>query len=263
MESLLSYHRLIPHNFSLKGGEELTPLEARSKRAADAKRVLPLTGFTLIEMMVVLAIIVTITGVTLTSQSTFNQTLTLANTAYDIALTLRSAQTYGVSSRGVSSLVGVGYGLHFDRTSPASFTFFSDGSTPPDPTKCHGRPPAGVNAPDAKRGNCVYDPNPPPGEKISDYNLGNTITITDFCARSALNTWECATSQGEDLSSLDIVFVRPDPSPFIYINGRTDPAGKRTKACLVVSSSSGGPSRFISISSSGAITANDLSCPTP
>lgn len=237
MESLRSHHRLIPYRFFKKNDK----------------------GFTLVEMLVVMAIIVTITGIVLTSQTTFNKTLTLANTAYDIALTLRSTQTYGVSSRGVTSLIGVGYGLHFDRRFPTSFTFFSDDSTAPLSSNCHGVPSAGVNAPDAKRGNCVYDA----GEKINDYNLGNTITVTNFCARSALDIWQCATSQGGGLSSLDIVFVRPDPGPFIYINGNTNVTGKRVKACLTVSSSSGGLSRFISISSSGAITANDLSCPTP
>ena len=45
-------------------------------------------GFTLIELMVVLAIIVVITTVVLTSQSSFNKSLILANTSYDIALSL-------------------------------------------------------------------------------------------------------------------------------------------------------------------------------
>jgi type II secretory pathway pseudopilin PulG len=243
MESLRSYHRLTHYRFFKKNDK----------------------GFTLIEMMVAMAIIITITGVILNSQTTFNKTLTLANTAYDIALTLRSAQTYGVSSRGMSSLIGVGYGLHFEKGSPASFTFFSD-TDPVNASNCHGVPPSGLNAPDAKRGNCVYDPNPLPGEKITDYNLGNTITITDFCALSAPSTWDCTYAHDGatgGLTSLDIVFVRPDPGPFVYINRETDATGKRTKACLAVSSSSGGSSRVVSISPSGAITANDSSCPTP
>ena len=47
-------------------------------------------GFTLIELLIVLAIIATVTTIALSSQSNFNKTLILANTAYDIALTLRS-----------------------------------------------------------------------------------------------------------------------------------------------------------------------------
>ena len=58
-------------------------------------------------MMVVLAIIVTITGVTLTSQTSFNKTLVLANTAYDIALTLRSSQTYGLGSRAFGGITNM------------------------------------------------------------------------------------------------------------------------------------------------------------
>ncbi|MCX6787707.1 MAG: type II secretion system protein [Candidatus Kaiserbacteria bacterium] len=205
------------------------------------------SGFTLTELMVVLAIIVTITTVTLSSQSSFNKTIILANTAYDIALSLRSAETYGLAGRAVNGVTSAGYGLNFQKISPGSFTLFADTSPGPNASNCHGLPAAGASAPDAKSGNCTYDP----GEKVMDYVLGNNIIVSDFCAYS-FGGWSCAYAQGGGLSSLDIVFARPNPDPFINIQG--------TKACLTISSPQGG-TRFISVAASGEITAKAPSCP--
>lgn len=206
-------------------------------------------GFTLIELLVVIAIIITITGVMITNQSSFNKTLVLANTAYDIALTLRSAAVYGISSRSVGGVTNAGYGLHFERGTTGSFILFSDTSSTSD-FSCHGVPLGGSSAPDAKPGNCMYDP----GEKVLDYNLGNNMTVSNFCAWGS-GAWRCAAT-GE-LTSLDILFARPDPTPFIRVNGNGSIGW--TKACLTISSSEG-TSRYISVVASGAILVNALSC---
>lgn len=197
--------------------------------------------------MVVLAIIVTVTAITLSSQSSFNKTLVLANTAYDIALTLRSAETYGIGSRARGGVANAGYGVHFEKATPESFTLFADSQPAPNAANCHGLPEGGALAPDAKPGNCTYD-GPSSGEKVATYILGNGITVGDFCAY-AFGSWSCAR---EGLAALDIVFARPNPDPFINIQG--------TKACLTVSSPHGG-SRFVSVAASGEITANAPSCP--
>lgn len=232
MESIRSHHGLTSH---------------RSAR-----------GFSLLELLVVMAIITVITGMMITTQSSFNKTLIVSNTAYDIALTFRYVETYGISSRGVSGVAGVGYGLHFDRNSPGSFISFTDTSAVVDPSKCHGTPPSGdVGAPDAKKGNCVYEQ----GEWTKDYALGNGIVVSDFCAYSSGSGWSCANSQGSGLTSLDVVFVRPDPNPFIFVNGDDTSGGARTKACLTVTSPEGGSPRYVSIASSGAIMANATQCP--
>ncbi|TSC71255.1 MAG: Protein containing Prepilin-type cleavage/methylation, N-terminal domain [Parcubacteria group bacterium Gr01-1014_49] len=204
-------------------------------------------GFTLIELMVVLAIIVTITTITLSSQSSFNKSIILANTAYDVALTLRSAEIYGLSGRAVGGTSVAGYGLHFQKAVPGSFMLFADTSPAPNASNCHGLPAGGASAPDAKPGNCTYDT----GEKVMDYNLGNGITVSDFCAYS-FGAWACAYAQGGGLTELDIVFSRPNPEPFINVNG--------TRACIALSSPQGG-ARFVSVGASGEITADASSCP--
>lgn len=213
-------------------------------------------GFTLVELMVVLTIIVIITVVVLTSQSSFNKTLILANTAYDIALALRSAESYGLGSRAVGTTVNAGYGLHFQSGTPGSFTLFAD--TYPSPSTssvCH--PISDISAPNAQSGNCSYESGQ--GEKVTSYVLGNGITISDFCAY-ATGSWSCAYALGGGLSSLDIVFARPDPKPFISVNGSYSSSFPATSACLTVSSPQGG-AHHISVSASGQITANAVSCP--
>lgn len=214
-------------------------------------------GFTLVELMVVLAIISVITSVVLSSQSTFNKTLVLANTAYDIALTLRSVQTYGLGSRAAGSTASTGYGLHFERAvsgSQYSFTFFADTFPGPSASNCHGLSRNDPNAPDTKPGDCVYDP--ARDQKVVAYTLGNRVTVSEFCARNG--SWSCAVSNGGTLSSLDIVFARPNPEPLITVN--SSPSTVYTAACLKVTSPQGG-SHFVSVAASGQIVASAASCP--
>lgn len=201
-------------------------------------------GFTLVELMVVLTIVTIITMVVLTSQSSFNKTLILANTSYDIALTLRSAQTYGISGRAIGGTVNAGYGLHFQNGATGTFVFFADIF-----------PAASCDAPDCKPGNKVY-------ENVSDaivqsYALGNGMTISDFCAKSG-GSWSCASSGG--ITSLDIVFARPNPDSFMSVNGLYSVAFPVTAACLTISSPQGG-SQYISVMASGQINADAPSCP--
>ncbi|TSA43889.1 type II secretion system protein [bacterium] len=219
-------------------------------------------GFTLVELMVVLSIITVLTGVVLSSQSSFNKTIVLANTAYDIALTLRSAETYGLSSRGFASTGGAlvsssaGYGLHFETGSPGSFILFADAYPPVGSSSCHTVPSGGPSdAPDAKPGNCAYDGS---SEKVSSYMLGNGIIIYDFCAYTNGNPL-CAVAHSGGISSLDIVFARPSSNPFISADGVYSPASPATAACITVKSPQGG-FRYISVEASGQIIANATSC---
>lgn len=220
-------------------------------------------GFTLVELMVVLAIIVVITSVTVTSQSSFNKSLILANTAYDVALTLRSAQTYGLSSRARGAMANVGYGLHFQGAPAKTFTFFADSWPPIEGSGlCHTPPANDPTGPDAKPGNCAYDSDPDHAELVTSYDLGNGMTIGDFCAYS-LGRWRCTYAHGDadgGLQSLDIVFARPNPDPFMSKDGSYSEAFPVTAACITFVSPQGG-ARHISVTASGQIVANAASCP--
>jgi len=211
-------------------------------------------------MLVVLVIISIITAVVITSHSAFNKTLLLANTAYDVALTIRSTATYGIGSRAAVSSLTTGYGVHFQSPPNNTFTLFADVYPPPTVSSaCH--PATDDSAPDAKPGNCVYDPIQ--SEKVTDYTLGNGMTISDFCTLS-VGPWKCASDAGNALTALDIVFTRPNPMPFM--TGCMGSACNYnasvpvTKACLKLTSPQGGE-RFISIALTGEINAAATSCP--
>ncbi|MEK7179471.1 MAG: prepilin-type N-terminal cleavage/methylation domain-containing protein [Patescibacteria group bacterium] len=213
-------------------------------------------GFTLVELMVVLTIIVVITTVVVASQSSFNKTLVLANTAYDIALTLRSAETYGLGSRAFGGTANAGYGLNFQSGAPQSFTLFADTYPAPSTSSvCH--PISDSSAPNAQPGNCSYEPSQ--GEKVTSYTLGNGIIVSDFCAY-ALGSWSCAYAHGGGLTALDIVFARPNPEPFMSVNGSYSASFPITAACFTITSPQEG-AQYISVAASGQIVANASPCP--
>lgn len=210
-------------------------------------------GFTLVELLVVLAIIAVVMVVVLTSQSSFNGTLILQNAAYDIALTLRNAQTYGLGSRAVGVTANAGYGIHFQSVPADSFTFFADTSPAPSASNCHGLPLGGSAAPDAQPGDCIYDQNQ--DQRVNSYTLGNGIIISDFCVyrdNGIGGKKKCASTH--PLTFLDVVFARPNPDVFI----ETSLTGY-TYACLTVASPQG-TTRSVSIGTSGVITVSASPC---
>lgn len=204
-------------------------------------------GFTIIELLVVLAIIATITAVALSSQSSFNKTLILANTAYDIALTIRSAESFGLGSRAIGSVASPGYGIHFQKDTTNSFIFFAD-TSPVTNSSC--------TRPDCKPGDKLYAST---DTLVQTYRLGNNIIISDFCVYSTATGVSCASSNGSGLSSLDVVFARPNPDASIVVNGTSFTS--YTTACLKISSQNGQLSRFVSVAASGEIIADATSCP--
>ncbi len=212
-------------------------------------------GFTLIELLVVMAIITVISGIIFTSQSSFNKTLILANTAYDVALSLRSAETYGLGGHAMSA-VPTGYGLHFDKAAPGSFLLFADSNPAPSTSSvCHTI--IDPTALDAQPGDCAYSAGL--DTLITSYTLGNNITISDFCAFAA-GAWTCSSSHGGSLTTLDVVFARPNPDPLMSANGLYSSVSPVTSACLTITSPLGG-SRYVSVEASGDIVANAASCP--
>lgn len=202
------------------------------------------------ELLVVLAIIISIMGIVLTSQSSFNKTFLLANTAYDIALTLRFTESLGVGTLATGSTANAGRGVHFDRATRNSFKLFADIS-PPSST-------CTTATPDCKPGDKVYTDGQ--DQRTQTYTLGNGITIGDFCARAESGVWSCARSLDEALTKLDIVFARPNPDAFIRANDDANIA--YTSACIAIKPLEiDGAPRYVTVFPSGSITANATSCP--
>lgn len=94
-------------------------------------------GFTLIEMMVVLAIFLLISGITLANYPAFNSRVSISTLANGIAVSIREAQVYGVSVKNATtstSSLGLypSYGVYFNtatgnsQASTTQYVFFYD-----------------------------------------------------------------------------------------------------------------------------------------
>ena len=204
---------------------------------------------TVVELLIVLSIIGVLTVVMTTSHSTFNRTVLLSYTAYDVALTIRSAETYGLGTRVASSNMrsNTGYGIHITPNSSA-FQLFAD-KNDPSPGSCHGLrtdDPSG-DAPDAIPGNCKYDA----GEDVQSYALGNGMKITNVY-------WYQGAGGGRNPigSSLDMVFSRPNPKAFMSHDGIY---GMALDACFEIASPQGGVSH-VYVGSTGQVTVGASTC---
>lgn len=138
-------------------------------------------GFTLVELMVSIGIFVFMTALLIAKYGNFNQTTFLTNLAYDVAITLHTAQTYGLSSVGQGSNFSYAYGVHFDPVSNnKKLILFSD------------------NNADNK-----FDQSN--DSIISTYNITHSAIIGGVCKST---TASCSSSTSENL---DIIYKRPNP----------------------------------------------------
>ena len=150
-------------------------------------------GFTLVELLVTTSIFVFITALLLTKYGNFNQSVLLTNLAYDIALTIRTAQTYGLSvqkSTGSATSFRYAYGVHFDTTSNSNsqkIILFTDSN-----------------------GNKIFDSGS--DESVSTYNIKRGAKILVLC------TADCS-NPDNNLTSADVTFLRPNPDANICVKG--------------------------------------------
>lgn len=222
----------------------------------------PTRGFTLVEMMVVLAIITIITTVALLGQSSFNRSMVLTDTAYTIAFSIREAQSLGISSRTFAGTQDAGYGLHFAHLSPTTYKLFADTYpiAPGDtqyPLICPGHSNVVATNPEAKPGDCIQTLE---SEVVRTYSLNNGFRISGFCGRQSSGDQLC---NGSSMDALDIVYLRPNTQSVITgVNGGTRTALE--DATIRVSSPDGSAERCIYVSKVGQVSVlqkGDTKCP--
>ena len=88
-------------------------------------------GFTLTEMIVVIAIVSLIFSILLGGSKAYSEKLNLKNQAYNLVLYLRQAQVYALGVRGFKNSSNptnfdVSYGVSIDPISENKITFFTD-----------------------------------------------------------------------------------------------------------------------------------------
>ena len=161
-------------------------------------------GFTLIELIVVIAIMATISAIALLGNASFNHSILLSENTHNLATVMHNAQALGLSNQNVagSSYENVGYGFNVTTAGTDTYTIFAD-LTPP-PTQLGGCFSTDPTLPDALPGDCRY--NPGSDVLIRQYHLDRGFTIRRFCAASGATTY-CSDSPSFALASLDITFM--------------------------------------------------------
>jgi prepilin-type N-terminal cleavage/methylation domain-containing protein len=154
-------------------------------------------GFTLVEMVTVLAIFMVMTSIVLFNYNKFTSETILTNMAYEVALSIREAQIYGVSVRNPNGTVGTAafgkpYGVYFPSVAggTSSYYLFSDSQT----------------------ANGFYDGGAictaGSGECVTPYTLQRNVKITNLRVMRGSGC-EYPTNGG----SISVLFKRPNPEP--------------------------------------------------
>lgn len=214
-------------------------------------------AFTLIEMLVVLAIMSALSLVVLAGQSTFNKSLILKDTAYSIAYSFREAQTFGLSSVRYAGTSNVSYGIFFDKVTPDQYLLFADLDNSWLSLWC---PIGAVSTPDYKPGDCVY--RAPYDKIIKTTKFTRGFTVQKFCAKPQNGTKRCSDTNGPtDIYNLSVTFVRPNMTPIITM--RQNSGSKflqATCAEIYLQAPEGGATRTVRVSQFGEISLNQV-CP--
>ncbi len=183
-------------------------------------------GFSLIELVVSTSILLVITTAVLVNHAAFGGNVLLGALAYDVGLSVRQAQVFGLSVREFNTGSGtfdIGYGVHFDVNDSKSYRIFAD----IDKNKIFNN-----------------------GDGTEDvFFIGQGFSIARTCVTNTAFVEIC--SDTEDVSTLDIVFIRPDPDAFIRINGDTVTMYQRAR---IVIQSPNGNEREVIVESTGQIS---------
>ncbi len=142
------------------------------------------------------AIIVVVSGVVLANNSQFGGVVVLENLAYDVALSVRQAQVYGISvARFGEDTFSAGYGISFNLSSPTTYALYADVYP-------------------SEGGDGLFEPDQNELVQLSTFNRG--YRIADICTTSSLGVETCGST-----SRLDVLFKRPEPDAWLSANGNS------------------------------------------
>jgi len=153
-------------------------------------------GFSLPELIIVIAIFVIITTVALFNQGRLSSSVLLTNMAYEVGLAVREAQIYGIGVRSTDASGNFAgqFGAHFDTNNDKQVIVFADMNN-------NGQYDAGVG--DESR--YVYE---------FDNRRGNRITAV--CVGGPGVGWSSGPCNADvNQQSVDVLFKRPNPSNLV------------------------------------------------
>ncbi len=179
-------------------------------------------GFTLIEFIVIISIFAIVASIALFNFSGFNSNISLSNLTHDVALAVRSAQVYGISSVGDSNDIEdpIAHGVYFKFINPTSgfdneIVVFND-----------------------------FDEN-------TMFNTNEDVDIMRIQSLDYISEIQVGSppSACTDASGVRILFTRPDPNPVIYCGIQSS-----GHAIIEVSSSDNAQQKYITIEPTGQIS---------
>lgn len=184
-------------------------------RARDKEHPKRLThaGYTLMEVLVTLAIFTFMAGITMVQSPQGFAKIKLNSYIHDTIIAVRQLQIYGSAAGDTASGRILGAGLHIVKgVRGTAVTPFYDKST------------SDINSP-TPVSNMTYDI----GEKANSFHLAyDKYIIVDYIcsnvAMSAAPTGDCSAT------SLDILFIRPSTQGNIFIDAALNASGKRDKS---------------------------------
>lgn len=172
-------------------------------------------GFTILEMLMVLAIFTIITSIVIFNYGEFNSKTIMSNMAYEVALSIRQAQVYSLGVRGQANLdnFNTQYGIHMNTgIDKKSFVFFVDKDESGNPD---GLCDAGISA------NCLACSGGT--ECLEKINLTRDVTIARICTSSGVTnpidetTGYCVDDTEAEYSNLTLLFKRPNPDSIVRL----------------------------------------------
>lgn len=209
-----------------------------------------LAGFTIIELSVVVGIVLIISAMVLFNNGRFNSAILLRSLAYQVGLSLREAQLYGVAVKEVtpgSGAFSAAYGIYL----PASIIGIPNSTYPLF---------ADLN------NNGLYDDGS--ASVVENFTLKNFFMLDNFCALQGTGPMQCAGACPSPLPSgalscapgslgwTTVTFVRPNPNAIILTDFSSSLPSSYVTAYITVSSQNGS-TRTVSISATGQIIIND------
>lgn len=209
-------------------------------------------GFTLVEMLAVLSIFAVLSSVTILNYNKFRSETILTNMAYEVALSIREAQIYGVSARGsraegsTTPSFSVPYGVYLSENSGQYYVFADtgDGNGNDDGDgKFSG---SGCGIGQTGGDTCVIP-----------YTLQRDVKITDISTPAGNNqNNNCATKNGAN-NTVSILFKRPNPEPVIVQKlGSQNPSSVQITVTAPT-----GEKRFVLVYNNGQVAVvNDPIC---
>lgn len=200
-----------------------------TKRYKNLKKIKQ-AGFTIAELIIVIAIFTIITTVALLDQNRLNSGVLMTNLAYETALSVREAQVYGVGVRnfGGTEVFSGQFGTYFTINSPDRIILFND-----------------------KNENTVYDSDLDEAQYQYVFTEQRGNKIKAICL-GALNGSPCSRGSSASVDSLRILFKRPNLEAKFYA-GDTGGALSIGPAYVVVDNVDGTNCRAVIIEPTGQI----------